>query len=248
VSSAKNHNNILSIVSSAKQLAEKREMERKVIEGEMEVERIEREEERRREVIRERKGREIRGRMEMEIEKKDNDIQKMQFALEESRRETEEQKKELADRTEEIEGQRKELANTKKEVLQKEASYYSKLHFKFLATSIAILVALIAFVLFVIFPETFEVKNLLKFVPLAIPVYVIFGVYVSRANHYSHLSSSYRHKARVLDLTNVIPPKHEAVHEKAWMEMIALDNTKKPDDTKKALKLLEEINKIMPKK
>jgi hypothetical protein len=87
--------------------------------------------------------------------------------------------------------------------------------------------------------------------PISIPLYLLFWMFFDRAKHYSYLAVFYRHKERALELSEHIRKyggtEMLSVLETIYKEVLSLD-IKKSDKTKQALKLLQEINKALPKK
>jgi hypothetical protein len=135
------------------------------------------------------------------------------------------------------------------DIFYNEAKYYSLWHRLSIISAFTILISLIYFVYFNVYnDEVFDVNNLLKFTPLAFPVYILFWVCINRANHYNQISVAYRHRARILDLVSIVPEKYDSVHEQVWQEMVSPLSVQTKDKTKQALKLLQEINKALPKK
>jgi hypothetical protein len=47
---------------------------------------------------------------------------------------------------------------------------------------------------------------------------------------------------------NIVPEKYNAIHEQVWAEMVSPLSVQTKDKTKQALKLLQEINKALPKR
>lgn len=134
------------------------------------------------------------------------------------------------------------------DIFDNEAKYYSFWHRLSIISAFTILISLIYFVKFNVFDEeNFDVNNLLKFTPLAFPVYILFWVCINRASHYNQISVAYRHRARILDMISIVPKKYDSVHEKVWQEMVSPVRVQTKDKTKQALKLLQEINKALPK-
>lgn len=109
--------------------------------------------------------------------------------------------------------------------------------------------------------QSITITYFISLLSVTVPTFILFWILFNKSQYYSKLSIVYQHKRGLVPFINYVrgtqgdfrkdgdgSTEYKDILSTLYKDIIYLDNTKKPDDTKKVLKLLEEINKIITKK